>query len=351
MTVLNLMLGRKAGGLEQAALDYAEALRLAGIPALTVTMPDAWALAGLRATGVATTTLRQMGGWDPLAALRLKKIARTADATVVICHGNRALTLALAALSASIPVIAVAHNYQTRRFRHADACFCITEHLRQTLVEQGIASQRLFFIPNMVRLPERTSHLAQTPHTVPVIGSMGRFVAKKGFELYLEALSHLAARGVAFKAVLGGDGEERGALQSLIAQHGLSDHVQLTGWVTDKAAFFNALDLFVLPSHHEPFGIVLIEAMAHGVPVISTASVGPREIIRDGEDGMLSPLGDARALADDMAQLLAAPIRRQAMAQAAFSKVRGCYSMEAMAARLQSALGRLYQTHERAQHS
>jgi glycosyltransferase involved in cell wall biosynthesis len=332
--VLNVMLGRARGGLEQAALDYAEAMACAGIRALTVIAPKAWVEAPLVAAGMTHESLPHHGAWDLWAAYRLRRLAQRTGAVAILCHGNRALSLALLARSGRIPIIAVAHNYKTRRFVQADACFAITQHLTDHLASLGIRT--ITRMPNMVRIPE---HTAREPfRTPPVIGSMGRLVAKKGFLLLIEALALLRTRGVAFRAVLGGEGPEAGAIEALIAHHQLGDSIRRIGWVADKAAFFHSLDVFVLPSHHEPFGIVLIEAMSRGVPVISTDSEGPSEILHHGVDGLIVGKGNAEALADAIQALLADPARAAALGEAGAARVAHEYSMEAMAKRLQTAL-------------
>ena len=334
MTILNLMLGKKRGGLEQAALDYAEALQAANIPALSVITPAAWVEAQMVAAGVPHQSLANIARWDPLAILRLRRLAKRTKATAIICHGNRALTLALLALRGRVKIIAVAHNYKVRRFAKADASFSITQHLADHLKTQGAKNIQL--MPNMVRIPHVPPHAAfRSP---PIIGSMGRFVGKKRFELYVEALALLKSRAVKFKAVLGGDGEKADALRSLIHNHALEQQITMSGWVRDKAQFFADIDIFVLPSQHEPFGIVLIEAMAYGVPVVTTDSEGPREIVKHGEDALLVPRGDAVAMADAMEQLIKNEEKARIMTAAAHKKVARDYSLAAMAERLKAAL-------------
>ena len=341
MTIINLMLGKNRGGLEQAALDYAEALHAANLPALSVITPASWVEAQMVAGQVPHQSLANIARWDPLAIWRLRRLAKRTQASAIICHGNRALTLALLAfrtvhgspdaLQSRPTIIAVAHNYKTRRFAKADACFSITQHLAKHLHAQG--AQHVHLMPNMVRIPVMPPHAPfRNP---PVIGAMGRFVGKKRFELYIEALALLKSRAVPFKAMLGGDGERGEALRSLIHHHALEHHITLSGWVRDKAQFFADTDIFVLPSQHEPFGIVLIEAMAYGVPVVTTDSEGPSEIVSAGVDALLTPRGDAIAMADALEQLIKNEAEAHTMAQAAHTKVTRDYSLAAMAARLQ----------------
>ncbi|MBX9726443.1 MAG: glycosyltransferase family 4 protein [Rickettsiales bacterium] len=336
MTILNLMLGKERGGLEQAALDYAQGMALANIPSLSVISPNAWVEAPMVAAGVAHETLINTGRFDFFAPTRLRTLAARTNATAIICHGNRALMLALRAFNtpSSPKIIAVAHNYKTKRFAKAHAAFAITQHLAQHL--EAIGAKNITHMPNMVRVID--APMREGFRTPPVIGTMGRFVAKKGFKHFIEALSVLRARGVDFKAFIGGDGEEASAIAELITRYQLEQHITLSGWVQNKPSFFAGLDLFVLPSLHEPFGIVLIEAMNHAVPVISTDSEGPREILHHGVDGILTPRGDPEKLADAIAELLANPARAAALGTAGNALVSKEYSMAAMAKRLQTAL-------------
>lgn len=336
MTILNLMLGKHCGGLEQAAIDYAEALQLAGIDALTVIHPGGWARDILAEMKLPHTTLHQVGAWDLLAARRLKKLAGEAGACAVICHGNRALTLALHGVSGIIPIVAVAHNYMTRRFARAEACFAITQHSADALVASGIPPARIFLIPNATRLPVPPARPAfRTP---PVIGAMGRFDAIKGFSDYLEALVLLKARGVKFRAVLGGSGDEEATLRTFVKTRGLEDTVTLPGWVMDKERFFEDIDLFALPSLQESFGLVLLEAFANQVPTVTTDAEGPGVIVHPGKDALLVPRADPEALADALEKLLMDEAQAKRLAANARALVEKEYSMDALVARLKTAI-------------
>lgn len=334
--VLNVMFGKLRGGLEQAAVDYAEAMATAGIPHATVLSPGAHIVGPFAQLRLPHLCIPTAGWWDVLASARLRRIARLRGARAAICHGNRALSITRRALGGTLPVIAVAHNDRTEQFRYADACFCITTHARDRLLTLGLKREQLHLIPNMTRLPRAST--PRTAHAAPVIGTLGRFIPRKGFHDWIAALALLAQRGVAFRAVLGGDGPERAALEQQVREAGLADHFTFSGWVENNASFYDTLNLFVMPSHYEPFGLVLIEAMAHGVPVISTAVEGPRDIVEDGRDALVVPPQDAAAMADAMARLLADETLARRLAAAGRARVEAEYSMDAMATRLKAAL-------------
>lgn len=334
MTVLNLMLGSGRGGLEQAGVDYAEALAHAGISALTITHPDAWVNPLL--ANLPHHHLKHIASWDPLAILSLRKLAKKHQATAVICHGNRALRMALSAFKGRIPVIAVAHNYSIKRFIGADKVFCITHQLIEEMAKLNYPRERIIHMPNMVRIPTIAPRPAY--RNPPVVATMGRFVTKKAFDLFIDAVRELENRSITFKAILGGDGDDAALLRA--RAQGLKN-LTFSGWVQNKEQFFHDADIFVLPSHHEPFGIVLIEAMAYQVPVVTTDSEGPGEIVHPGKDALLTKRGDAKELAGAIESLITNETRAKALATEAFALVSSAYSVAAMADRLKRALNGL----------
>ena len=339
MHIVNLMFSRSSGGIEQAFLDYCQGLAARGHRITAIASPGAAVLPELARLGITTVTLKNLNMWDPIASWRLRRIMRRLAPDAAIGHGIRAYTLGHRAAHGICPMIGVTHNYSTRRLQSADAVFAITSQLRDRVIGQWVEAERVYFIPNMVQcvpLPARPPR-----RYPPVIGSMGRFVTKKGFEVYLDALSILHQRGVGFAAVLGGQGELDESLRAYSTQKGLGDVLRFTGWVEDKDAFFAGIDIFCLPSLHEPFGIVLLEAFSHGVPVVSSDSEGPTDIIAPDVDALLVKKGDALALADALEKLLADPERAQIMAQNAYQKVMTKYDMKAVAAQIEEALQKI----------
>jgi glycosyltransferase involved in cell wall biosynthesis len=329
LRVVNAMLGRGLGGLEQVLLDYGDALSLAGHDVHAVIHPQAAVRAALEARGQAWHPLTQFGAWDPFAAARLRGLLRKLRPDVCIGHGNRAVTLL--GRAGARPLIGALPNYKMH-CRGLTAVCHPTQDLKRYAREQGIACDRLYHIPNMVRVP--ASPPQRRTHTPPVIGAMGRLVSKKGFEVFIAALARLAAQGTAFRAVLAGDGEEAAALRRLVVTNGLAERISMPGWIDDKQAFFDGIDVFCLPSHHEPFGIVLLEAMAQALPVVTTASEGPTEIVRDGMDAIVVPTGDAGALASALQLLLSDTNRAADLAAKAYRMVREEYDLPRIAARL-----------------
>ncbi|HEV7275814.1 MAG TPA: glycosyltransferase [Devosiaceae bacterium] len=163
----------------------------------------------------------------------------------------------------------------------------------------------------------------------PVIVTAGRFVDVKDQRTLLRAFAHLVQFRPA-RLVLFGEGPLEQELRSYAEQLGVAPRVFFPGYVNDPAACYAIADLFALTSTSEGFGNVLIEAMAAGIPVVSTdAPHGPREILADGRYGPLVPVGDVNALCSAMARVLDEPtpsaLLRSRAADFSVDRIGGCY--------------------------
>ncbi len=338
------MLGSGKGGLEQAALDYAVGLHGAGADVLFLLSPGAAVEARAERAEVPTTHLSNYGAWDRLAALKLRKIGFRFGTDIIIVHGNRALCLAsLARLP--VPLVAVAHNDQVRHFNKADAVFCITRRAMKVVGgEYPFLAEKCYFTPNMIAERETRPRLAfDSP---PRLGAIGRLVPKKGFDVWLRALFLLKEKQVGFTAVLAGDGEEKHHLLRLRSELHLEREVSFTGWTENTAAFYESIDLLCVPSHHEPFGLVMIEALSHGLPVVATKSEGAMEILADPEHGVLVEKNDPAALAEAMANVLADPQTALAMGERGRAHTLHTYGMAKRSAAMNEVLKKIVMRHQ-----
>lgn len=146
---------------------------------------------------------------------------------------------------------------------------------------------------------------------------VGRLEPRKGLEQLIHAFIHLKAQRPTVRLLVVGDGPERSRCQNLLPSTLRSD-VLFLGQVPpeDLPRFYASADVFVSPAlGGESFGIVLLEAMASGLPVVASAIPGYRSVVRDGIEGRLVPPGDARALASALGSVLENAALRQAMAE------------------------------------
>lgn len=170
-------------------------------------------------------------------------------------------------------------------------------------------------IPNPIHVPEPTSKEVRSPCALLFLGRLGK---RKGVYDLLQAVAALVPRYPDLRILLGGDGE----LDAVRAQaHALDigGHVELLGWVKgeDKSRLFNEAVIYVLPSYNEGLPMSVLEALAHGLPVVSTLVGGIPEAVCDGEQGFLVVPGDVQALSNRLDRLLADPTLRQHMGEAA----------------------------------
>jgi glycosyltransferase involved in cell wall biosynthesis len=340
-TVACIMLSPGLGGLEQSLLDYCEALLLERHRVHALVHPRAAIRSALEQLPLASLAgLRNANEWDPLAIRNLRRWLRTAGPEVVLTIGRRASALTRRARRrlAGLPQVGVTPNYSLGPLVGLDHVLATTEDLRQALLAAGQPAARITLVPNLVRPPPDITLPTADPAAPPVIGALGRFIPKKGFSDFLEALALLVARGYRFQARIGGSGAQESDLKALSTRLHLTEHVRFLGWVEDKRAFFEPLDLFCVPSREEPFGIVVLEAMAHGRATIATDAAGPREIVRDGVDGLLVPRGDPPALARAIAKLLDQPERRLAFAEAGLRAVRARFALPVVARQISATL-------------
>ena len=178
-----------------------------------------------------------------------------------------------------------------------------------------VGSEAVYVIPNPVAeqfLGTWNANPKESGHSVVAMGRMGR---EKGFDLLLKAFARCAERHPEWSLRLVGEGTERERLRTLADELGIERKVKLCPVTKEPEKALRESDLFVLPSRYEGFPNVLLEAMASGLPVISfDCPSGPREIIRDGIDGILVPAEDIEALASAMERLMETEEERRRLA-------------------------------------
>ena len=132
--------------------------------------------------------------------------------------------------------------------------------------------------------------------------SIGSLTPQKNQVLALEAVMKLITRGYLVHLTIVGDGQLRDDLKRYAEQNNICDYVTFSDGTTDIEKFYEETDVFLLTSNYEGFGNVLVEALSHGLPIISTdCDFGPREILEEGVHGILVPCGDVQLLVDAMA--------------------------------------------------
>ena len=191
--------------------------------------------------------------------------------------------------------------------------------------------------PTLDAVPERS---ASGPLQLGFAGRLSD--PRKNLPLLIDALALLRSWGVAFRCQLAGLPPSRSVLDKL-GERGLADSVACLGWVDDAALarFYRDLDLFVVPSQQEGLSVVALEAMAAGVPVVSTRCGGPEDFVIDGETGLLTG-HDAAAFATAIRRLAEDPALRRRLGQEAARRVRRDYGYAALSERFWRAFDGVY---------
>lgn len=339
------------GGAERVFVLMANALAARGHHVSYLTWNGQGPNAALLATEVQLIDLGMplrgegFGGWASLRGLwrsarilaRLKpnalysapEFANLVMALALLLAGSKAKFLPSFHAAGSLPSGSLGARLAVMLSRivvmRASKAIAVSQGVGRDLVARGFSPEKVIVINNPLPPATPASEAVYPWHATlagmgngPVVATAGRLVAVKDHSTLLKGFALLRTSPPA-RLVIFGEGPLEAALRAEADALGVGDRVLLPGYVANPAACYAAADLFVLSSHSEGFGNVLIEAMQAGVPVVSTdAPHGPREILADGEYGLLVPVGDAAALADAMARSLAqAPDRDRLTRRAA----------------------------------
>lgn len=205
------------------------------------------------------------------------------------------------------------------KVRNASFIRCISHYCRSQIMR--ISPHETWNKQHIVRCgvdPDLYAVRPEPGNSVPKITCVGRLVPAKGQHILLEACSLLKQKGVEFQLTLIGDGPDRNSLEQFVANNNLQDSVTFTGVLgQDKVRMhYEKTDLFVLPSFAEGVPVVLMEAMAKEIPVISTRITGIPELIEHCQNGMLTTPGDTKELAHTIQTMLENPALQKQYGQA-----------------------------------
>lgn len=223
-------------------------------------------------------------------------------------------------------LVAVSSEIRRELIRHG------ANPARITTVLNGIDHRR--FRRDPARVPAARAALGVQPGDI-VIGAVGRLEPQKQFNLLLDAFSIVAARFPRARLLIVGDGSQRHALDARITSLNLGEQCRLVGHADDVVPAYHAFDLLVQSSKYEGTPNVVLEAMAFEVPIVATAAGGTAEIVRDGLDGRIVPVGQVDLLAGAIIQALQDPAATTVMAQQARLRVEGELSFETRVRRIE----------------
>jgi GalNAc-alpha-(1->4)-GalNAc-alpha-(1->3)-diNAcBac-PP-undecaprenol alpha-1,4-N-acetyl-D-galactosaminyltransferase len=271
-----------------------------------------------------------VGNWRRAAALRSALLKFRAE--VVLSFGDQTNVLAVLASRCTGMRCVIAER--TDPMRHPigmswNALRRVTYPMASALVVQTrallpwarslmLGKRRTHAVRNPVRNMHRfVRRRSDGPHRTVI--AVGRLAPEKAFDALVVAFSRLADAFSNWNLVLVGEGPEREALVRLAGSLGISDRVAFHGWIAEPGESLSRADLFVMCSRYEGFPNALLEAMACGLPSISTDCLGSREIITPDVDGVLVPTDSVAHLEAAMRALMEDDPRRERLACAALA--------------------------------
>ncbi len=329
MRIAQIMLARDFGGAERSFFDISETLASFGHSVAVIVDSRSMLFPRLTANKrLLVIPIKCHGVWDSLAGYRIKGALAKFDAQIVHAHLARSAHLGgKAARALRIPSLVKTHNLvNLKYYKSIDHFVPTTQFQAEYLFKNGVSKTRITTIPNFTRLTPVESVTPSQKNKKIVIRAVGRFVYKKGFDTLITAFQSILKKRKDVRLEIGGSGTELAKLSGQVVQYGLQKEVKFCGWVEDVRSFVEGADLFVIPSRDEPFGIVVLESMACGVPIIVSRTQGPTEILTDEMAYFFEP-GDALGLAEQVLLALSSA-GRWSKAQAALERLKQTYTQE-----------------------
>jgi len=311
VSILHIDIENGWGGGQKQTLCLLKGLRSAGIKSVLICRPDSPLHRQCLDEKVPVETLRAKGELDIFAARKISRLFQKESFDIIHAHSAHAHSIALLArlfLKQKPPVVVTRQvafpigtgwlnrkKYLARGIRY----IAVSAAVRDELLRAGVAESDVRVIPigidpreiqsmELHKKPAIRTELGISPDNF-LIGAVGTLVECKGHKFLLRALPAIVRRISGAKCIIVGDGPLMKPLRNLAAKLGLTDEVIFTGFRPDTLAVTDAVDLFVLPSLSEGFSYAALEAMALRKPVIASCVGGLKNLIRNGENGLLVP--------------------------------------------------------------
>lgn len=313
MTIFNLMLSKGLGGLEAMAFVYAKAMARLGYKSAILCNKSSIYDADADVSKYACFTGSKL---NPLNYYRLYKLISDLRPAIIVCHGRRAMSFCSVIsrfLKGKPKIVGVAHTYWLKGFDKLDGVIAVSKSVHKALVDEArISPQKVMLCENAIEMPESAPRHPDGEEVK--IGFIGRLHEVKGVDLLLKATSILKHKGKKLKLLIAGEGSQEAELRRLSSELRLEGNIEWLGWTSDKGKFYSQIDIAVVPSRSEPFGLTVIEAMAHQCAVVAADCEAPRQIVEAADCGLVFKRESVQGLADCLEKLIENPVLRSELA-------------------------------------
>jgi L-malate glycosyltransferase len=331
------------GGAERFYLRLIEALHARGEPVVAM-LRSGSEVVGQVPPGIPVVETPMKTVWDPFSRHAVSKAVAAIKPDIIQTYMGRATRLThLPRDKHAVHIARLCGSYKLSGYFHADAWIGCTKQMCDYMIQGGLPAKHIYLIGNFIDLPEpvapslRQALRSETgiPGDALLVMSIGRFVPVKGHRYLLEAFQrlHKSLHDRPLWLALVGDGPLRESLQRQARELGIAGRVIFPGWQNEPGRYYRIADLVVFPSlQQEALGNVILEAWAHGKPLLTTDFHGARELIRHGEDAWRVPCTDIDALAEGMRAVLLDETLADRLARAGHARVQREFSREAIVA-------------------
>ena len=304
--------------------------------------------------------------FDAGPAIRIARLAKERRCSLIHTHSPRTALLGrLAARMAGLPMVHHVHSPTAQdtegAWRNARNAFaerlglggaarliCVSESLERYLLDRGFPADRIATVWNGVPTQEKARRRLSVGEPM-IIGTVALFRPRKGVETLLRAIAGLVQAGCDVRLLAVGPFETeeyRRSVRALVSELGIGGRVQWTGFTDDVGAELRRMHVFVLPSlFGEGTPMVILEAMAIGLPIVSTHVEGIPAVVRNGRDGLLVSPGSVEEMAEALRRLSSREIDGEALGDSAWLRQRDAFSDLSMAGAVAELYREVIDTH------
>jgi glycosyltransferase involved in cell wall biosynthesis len=326
MKVVNILLNynranhhNKVLGVERCFVDYSKYLALKGVEVVSVIKSKIFLLDEIKKTNSQIVELPAINQGDIYSIIKLALMFFKFNPDIILCHSGRALIysrLARFLALKKMPIVVIDHGINPIKFIKADYILTVNTFFSNELIKAGKPANRALVIPNMIEIPQDFKELIKSPLAKKIrLGSLGRLAVEKNYDKVIRAMKILKDQNIEVEFSIGGVGVEQKKLEDLARELGVENNFKILGWVDNKREFFSNIDIFILPSKYETFGIAILDAMIYSTPIITSNSWGPDEIIEDCVTGLKISKDDDSQTANLIAEAVKKLVNNQELAK------------------------------------
>lgn len=310
MKIAHIILTSQNGGAEKVFIDYAKILCKVGHENFAIVKNDAPYFQDIKnIVNDCTATPNKFGYYDLFAINNIKNFLIKNNIEIVVAHAGKAIYMAYKAINKiknrKIILVAINHSYNIKRSLLADIIVSVNREIFYKTIDAKRTIENSFILYNGIELngsfkPQNSIKISSKNEIV--VGVIGRFEKGKNFDKAIKMISFFNNNfSKKIKLKIAGDGQENNNLIKLVKNLRLENNVEFVGWVSNINNFFNQIDIFILPSQSETFGLVILEAMKNHKPIIATNCDGPREILRPNLDCLMVDLKSSEPIENQIA--------------------------------------------------